>query len=120
MFVRVTFSSVDPRYLKNSLFYKKKKKKKFLLLFYLVVRRCNFVKKKKKREKRIKIRNNFFRCPDIYIYIRIVILPSYIYAIVARMHFLFSSLDVKAIFNIVIIAARQIHYIVEKCNPNTK
>lgn len=120
MFVRVTFSSVDPRYLKNSLFYKKKKKEKILIAILFSSSKMQFCEKKKKREKRIKIRNNFFRCPDIYIYIRIVILPSYIYAIVARMHFLFSSLDVKAIFNIVIIAARQIHYIVEKCNPNTK
>lgn len=119
MFVRVTFSSVDPRYLKNSLLYKKKKKEKILIAILFSSSKMQFCEKKKRERKESKFETISLDV-RIYIYIRIVILPSYIYAIVARMHFLFSSLDVKAIFNIVIIAARQIHYIVEKCNPNTK
>lgn len=80
----MTSSRVDPRHLK----------KKFLSLFHLISKIWE-----KKRKKRMKIRNNFFRCPDIHIHIRIAILPSYnLRYCIARMRFLFISLDVKASF----------------------
>lgn len=73
-------------------------------------------KKKKKKESKFETISL-----DVRMYIRIRNSSLvHLFAIVARVHFPFSSLDVKAIFNVVIIATRQIHYIVEKCNPNTK
>lgn len=83
----MTSSRVDPRHLK----------KKILIPVSFNI---GDLGKKKERKKRMKIRNNFFRCPDIHIHIRIAILPSSynLRYCIARMRFLFISLDVKASF----------------------